>query len=339
MKIWIDFINTPQVSFFLPFIKEFEREGHEVFLTCRDSGNTVSLLQSNNLDFHLVGDVVKRSTIDKILYFPRRILALWRVVKKNKPDFALGQSSFYMPVVAKMLGVPSLYTNDNEHAKGNILGFLFSDSVVLPLALESKKFTHRWPLKGKIDFYPGVKEAIYLSQNTTLTDVQPSTADSVIYFRPEPDTAQYYDGPKHFFDQVLKDLAKLYHVVILPRSNEQIIHYQSLTSEGIEVRSSPLSFDKIVSNCLLFIGAGGSMNRELAVLGVPVVSVYQAHLLAVDQYLIDAGYITLAPKITAQGLVSIINQGRPNLDTELLLTVGKKSFRLLLEKIKTLQNA
>jgi predicted glycosyltransferase len=30
MKIWIDFINTPQVSFFIPFIKEFEKEQYQI---------------------------------------------------------------------------------------------------------------------------------------------------------------------------------------------------------------------------------------------------------------------------------------------------------------------
>ncbi len=88
MKIWIDFINTPQVSFFIPFIEEFRKSGHEFLLTCRDSGNTVSLLHSNRLDFQIVGDVVKKSTLDKILYFPRRIIDLWRVVKKSRPDLA-----------------------------------------------------------------------------------------------------------------------------------------------------------------------------------------------------------------------------------------------------------
>ncbi len=244
-----------------------------------------------------------------------------------------------MPVVAKMLSIPSLYTNDNEHAKGNILGFMLSDSVVLPKVLEEKKFTRRWPLKDKIDFYPGVKEAIYLSQNRVITCDRSLDDEAVIYFRPEPASAQYYDGPKHFFDQVLQDISKLYQVVVLPRSDEQIVHYQSLDNENIEVRISPLNFEKIVANCLLFIGAGGSMNRELAILGVPVVSVYQAHLLAVDQYLVDAGYITLAPKITAKGLIKIIDKARPNLDTELLLAAGEESFRMLLEKINTIQNA
>ena len=56
MKIWIDFINTPQVSFWIPFIREFEKENHQLILTCRDSGNTVALLRLNGLTFHVIGE-------------------------------------------------------------------------------------------------------------------------------------------------------------------------------------------------------------------------------------------------------------------------------------------
>lgn len=55
MKIWIDFINTPQVSFWVPFIREFKKDKHEVILTYRDSGNTIALLEQNDLDYTVIG--------------------------------------------------------------------------------------------------------------------------------------------------------------------------------------------------------------------------------------------------------------------------------------------
>ena len=46
-----------------------------------------------------------------------------------------------------------------------------------------------------------------------------------------------------------------------------------------------------MGNCDLFIGAGGTMTREAAVLGIPTISVYQDTLLDVDNYLIQKGHM------------------------------------------------
>lgn len=70
MKIWIDFINTPQVSFFTLLVKELEIEGHEFLFTCRDSGNTVSLVRQqgwNNV--HIVGNKAEKSIVKKNIGF------------------------------------------------------------------------------------------------------------------------------------------------------------------------------------------------------------------------------------------------------------------------------
>ena len=41
--------------------------------------------------------------------------------------------------------------------------------------------------------------------------------------------------------------------------------------------------------CDLVIGAGGTMNREAALLGTPVISCYPGKLLSVDAYYIEKG--------------------------------------------------
>ena len=85
MKIWIDFINTPQVSFWIPFIKELRSEGHEIILTCRDSGNTVALLQLHGLTFEIIGESVGIGLFQKIMFFPNRILKLAAFIRKINP--------------------------------------------------------------------------------------------------------------------------------------------------------------------------------------------------------------------------------------------------------------
>lgn len=336
MRIWIDFINTPQVTFFVPFIKDFRQNNHEIILTCRDSGNTVALLQQQGIPFEIIGMRAGKQTFQKLFFFPVRLFKLFRFIKSGKPDIAVSQSSFYQPVVAKMLGIPCLYTNDNEHAKGNIFGFLFASRVILPSPLRTEKFSGKWLLNSKLEYYPGVKEAIYLSQ-TTLPGDSVNTR-SKIYFRPEPWSAQYYKGPLNFFDDVLLDLSEDYEVIVLPRDANQIVHYSHEKFKAVKVARKPISLNDIISDCVLFIGAGGSMTREMAVMGTPVISIYQSELLAVDKFLIERGYMIIDKNITYSGIKQFIGSPAFSKPDRAVLREGEESYRIIKNLIYGLRN-
>lgn len=335
MKIWIDIINTPQVSFFIPFIKDFERENHEIIITCRDSGNSVDLLNQNNIQFHIIGKKEKKGS--KHSAFVKRLIKLYKFVKAHKIDIAVGQSSFYQPIVAKYFNIPCLYTNDNEHAKGNLFGFLFATKVILPVALKNESFTKKWALKSRLTFYPSVKEAIYLSKRPELLELL-SGKKTTIYFRPEPWTAQYYSGPVNFLDDILLKLADHYKVIVLPRDKKQGDHYKEKRFLGISVASKPLNLQDILSDCLLFIGAGGSMTRELAVMGIPVISIYQDELLRVDRYLAEKGRLTVNPQVTYEEIQKLLDSNlKPKTEWE-ELNDGKKSYLLIKEMLENLHS-
>ena len=81
-------------------------------------------------------------------------------------------------------------------------------------------------------------------------------------------------------------------VVILARNDDQYKYYKkNARFKNLEVLLKPLPLIGILEQCSLFIGAGGTMTRELAFLGVPTMSVYQDDLLEVDKYLIKKGLI------------------------------------------------
>jgi uncharacterized protein len=336
MKIWIDFGNTPQVSFWIPFIKEFEKEQHELLLTCRDSGNTVALLILYGLKFHVIGKGAGKGKLQKMLLFPKRLLKLFSFIRKNKPDIAVSQSSFYQPIISWLMGIPCLYTNDNEHAKGNWFGFRFANKVILPVALQYEEFTGREPLKSKVSFYPSVKEAIYLSQENDWFSTNDIKRD-VIYFRPEPWSAQYYKGPLNFFDDTLIKLSTKYKVVILPRDKNQVQHFKLEKFSKLWIAEKPLTLKEIAGNCMLFIGAGGSMTRELAVLGIPVISIYQEEELMVDRYLVNRGCMTLKPEITYEEILSVLKQGKKETNDMSVLEEGLESYQTIINLINSLK--
>ena len=64
---------------------------------------------------------------------------------------------------------------------------------------------------------------------------------------------------------------------------------------GVRVVDTALDIADIAPDCDLFVGAGGTMTREMAVLGIPTVSVYQDELLDVDRYLLKVGAFVHEP--------------------------------------------
>ena len=153
MTIWIDLTNSPHVNFFLPFIKKWEKEGHQIILTARDLANTIQLIEQYEWSFSEIGGHAGKRKVKKLLYFPKRVFLLWKFLRKKKVDVGISHSSFYSPVVCRFLRVPSIYLNDNEHANGNYLAFKFASINMLPefLAFEGKKLG--WVGKYNLEFY------------------------------------------------------------------------------------------------------------------------------------------------------------------------------------------
>lgn len=337
MKIWIDFINTPQVSFFSLLVKALKSGGHDFLFTCRDSGNTVSLAKKQGWNVLVVGEKAEKSTFKKLFAFPSRIFRLRKVVKKFKPDIAVCQSSFYLPLTAYLLGVPSIYTNDNEHAMGNIPSFLFATKILISEYMPLDKVKKQGAVLRKIVKYPGVKEGIYLWEEGKLINEQRTQSKcNIIYLRPEPTTAQYYKGGNNFLDDILETMQDRYQFIVLPRDNAQAQHYQLKRFSRITVAAHPLKFEEIALDCKLFIGAGGSMTREMAIIGVPSISVYQDELLGVDKFLVSLGLLKHEPQLTVLKLLKYLNNEHHSSSADsTLMQKGKEAFELFEKEILT----
>jgi predicted glycosyltransferase len=337
MKIWFDITNSPHINMFYDLIRDLEQEGHTIIITSRPLANTVALLDQRGLKHTVVGEHYGKNFYKKIMGYPVRVIQLKRFLKKLAPDIAISQSSFHSPVAARLLGIPSIYMNDNEHAMGNIPSFICATRIMVPEFLNTKKIIKQGGGKKKIIKYPGVKEGIYLWQ-TWLSEQSafPSndTDRKTIYIRPEPRTAQYYKGGLNFLDNVIADLKGKYKITILTRDEEQLKYYNTPKFEGVSVPDRPSLFNDIARDCLMFIGAGGTMTREMAVIGIPTISVYQDELLDVDRYLIQQGLMKHMPDISTEKALDYIGQHESKTPNRELLIKGRESYNLIKSVIK-----
>jgi predicted glycosyltransferase len=325
MKIWFDLSNSPHINLFAAMIRDLANE-HDIIITCRPLANTIELLDLYEFKYTVVGKHYGGKLASKMFGYPVRVFQLYKFLKKEKPDIAISQSSFHSPLTAWLLGIPSIYMNDNEHAMGNIPSFIFASKILIPEFLDKKKIYRQMARDSKIIQYPGVKEGIYLWNAPVNFKAK---EERIIYVRPEPWVAQYYKGAVNFLDDLLLFLRDRAKVVLLPRGKEQALHYEDKKFKGIEVLRKPQSLQQIASQCRLFIGAGGTMTREMAVMGIPTISVYQDELLEVDEYLIKKGMMIHKPDLTGEFAYEYLqqceNQG-PNLD---LLRRGEDSYNMI----------
>lgn len=336
MKIWFDLSNSPHINMFYDLIRELESDGHEIIITSRPLANTVELLDQRGLKHTVIGEHYGKNFYKKIFGYPIRVLQLRKYLKKLKPDLAVSQSSFHSPVVAKLLGIPSIYTNDNEHAMGNKPSFLCATTILIPENLPVAKVAKNGVSAKKVIQYPGVKEGIYLwSKGEKIQEQrqQNKSPEINIYIRPEPQTAQYYKGKENFLDDTIIALQEKYKVTVLPRDANQSKHYKQAIFSHTHVPDKPMSFDVIAANCTIFIGAGGSMTRELAILGIPTISVYQDDLLEVDQFLLSKGLMLHEPMLTAKKVEEYINSLQHKAPALELMKKGKEAYQLFKKEI------
>jgi predicted glycosyltransferase len=337
VRIWFDLSNSPHINLFSRMIRDLEAEGHDVVITCRPLANTVDLLDLHGLRHRVVGVHYGGDFKMKLLGYPIRVWQLWRYLKGKRIDVAVSQSSFHSPVVARLLRVRSIYMNDNEHAVGNIPAFVCASRIMVPEFLADDKLRRQWASARKVIHYPGVKEGIYLWElDERLSCARRSPAPRqrpTVYIRPEPWTAQYYRGSRNFLDDMILGIRAETRVIVLPRGKGQAVHYRDQRFAGIEVVDTALDIEQIAADCDLFVGAGGTMTREMAVLGIPTVSVYQDELLDVDRYLLDAGAFEHAPALTAPALLSILEGAVRKPANRLLLEKGRQAYALIKDSI------
>jgi predicted glycosyltransferase len=336
MRIWFDLSNSPHINLFEGLIRELGLD-HEIVITCRPLANTIELLDLHGLPYTVVGQHYGKGLLPKVFGYPVRVAALRSFLANRSIDVAVSQSSFHSPLVGRLLGARSVYTNDNEHALGNVPAFLFANVVLVPEYLSLDRVRRQGASRRKIVTYPGVKEGIYLwrlaAEIGERIGRRSARSRPTVYVRPEPRTAQYYRGGENFLDATLVELKTRARVVVLPRDRAQVAHYADAKFEGIDVASAVAELKAIAPDCDLFVGAGGTMTREMAVLGIPTISVYRGELLDVDRHLIALGRMAHHPELSAAQAFSILDASRTVPPSDELLVKGKAAYELFKQVI------
>lgn len=294
MKVWIDISNAPHVRFFKDVIKYLEDQGEDLIITGRKFGDIHKLMNMYDIDFISVGKHGV-SLYDKLKESTSRVNELVDIIHSENVDVAVSKHSIELPRISFGLGIPSLYVLDNEHAlAANKLTLPLCNRIISPKKIDMWKLMEFGADPNTILSYNGTSELMHFKSfvynDNIFKDLDLKLNHSkTILMRPEPSLASYLntDCRKSVLSPIVNILKEYANILVLPRFKEQAEIFEGI--KNVTILEPPVDTSSLIKKCDLVIGAGGTMNREAAILQTPVISCYPGKTLSVDQYYIDQG--------------------------------------------------
>ena len=124
-------------------------------------------------------------------------------------------------------------------------------------------------------------------------------------------------------------LLKEYQIIVSPRNKEQTEQYKEI--KGIIVLEKAVDGPSLIKQVDLVMSGGGTMNREAAVLGTPIISLYSGELLEVDNYLIKKGLMIHDKSPTLELIKKVISQKPKKVNFNKL---GKEAIDKIIREIE-----
>lgn len=300
MRLWIDMANSPHPLLFAPVARRLTERGAEVLITVRDHAQTLELTRDRWPEAEILGIPSPTGKLPKLVSMARRVAECRSWARRHRPDVALSHNSYAQLAASRLIGVPAVTAMDYEHQPANHLAFRCARRILLPEAVPSAVVRRQGANAPKIVRYPGLKEHLYLA------DFEPDPAilaslgiprqpgEVVVVARSAPAGAAYHPDENPQFIQVLRELTAREHVrsVVLARHESQCNAIESLNLPNCTIPRSAVDGRSLLYAADLFIGAGGTMSREAALLGVPTLSMFAGRPAAVDDWLERQGRIS-----------------------------------------------
>jgi predicted glycosyltransferase len=299
MRVWIDLANSPHPLLFEPVARLLKNLGHEVVVTARDNAQTVELARVVWPAVEVVGGASPRSRAGKVVTLANRVRLLRRFAIRKRPDVALSHNSYAQVVAARTLGIPAVTAMDYEHQPANHIAFRLASFIFLPEALRGSEVVRQGASPAKTGYYDGLKEELYLGEFTPdpgvleRLGIERSDGTAIVVARTAPSRAAYHRFENALFADVLELLEAEdgVHCVVLPRHLDERERLTGIGGSRLIVPQAAVDSRSLMAAADLVVGAGGTMTREAALLGVPTLTLFGGRPPAVDRWLEQRGLL------------------------------------------------
>ena len=302
MRVLIDILTPKQVMLFQKLRKELVKRGHKILLLSRRYREVNQLLIMKKMDTVEVGRHGGHVLSEKLLASTERIHDLIPVVERFNPDVCVSFSSPELSRVSFGLGIPHICISDSPHATAvSKLCIPFSEKLMSPKMIPKDRWTGYGITQERIIQYNALDPWAWLKDfkpdYAVLEKIGLNKKTPIVTIRSAEIFASYLlgDFPKKTSTiELAGNLIKVndeVQVVLIPRYAEQIEEFQESLKGNIIILDALVDGPSLLYYSDVFVGAGGTMSAEAALLGTPTISCFPGESYIIEQYLIEKGLI------------------------------------------------
>lgn len=296
MRVWVDLTNTAHVLVLRPLVELLERKGHDVTITARPLSHTVEVLDDWGHPYTALGHHGGVTRLGKARAAAGRVPQMLRFARGRRFDCAFAHGSTDLPPACRVLGIPNTTMFDYEWAVlQHHANCRLASRVLVPEAIPPERLARYGARPPKLARYAGLKEEYYLSEfepdEAVLGELGVARDGLLSVVRTAPSYALYLGGSENpLLPRVLERLGRAdAQTVVLARTPAQADAVRALEFPRVIVPRRAVDGRSLVAFADVLVSAGGTMNREAAVLGTPVWSIFEGRLGAVDEQLVREG--------------------------------------------------
>jgi len=289
LKIWIDILTPKQLLFSESIIKKLGKK-HDILCTSREYEEVTKLAKIRDFDLVLIGKHGGPDKTAKLQASIDRMKKLSRKIRAFSPDMTI---SFCSPEAARIsfgLGIRHVAFCDSPHADAVMrLTLPLIQKLLIPNVIPKNEFSKYGIDKKNIVSYKAIDAAVTIKRKINQEAPLPFKENKRknILIRVEEEEATYTSKSSKIIP-IIKQIVKEYdkeNIVILCRYTKQIKNLQKRF--GKKAKIVKMSFDgkHLLNSTDVFIGSGGTMTAESALLGIPTIS-YNAIPNIIENYLV-----------------------------------------------------
>ncbi|MBS1268085.1 MAG: hypothetical protein MAG458_00804 [Nitrosopumilus sp.] len=289
MKIWIDILTPKQLLFSEPIIEKLSKK-HEILCTSREYTEVQKLAKIRNFDLKYVGKYGGSDNNRKLSASIDRMSKLSRKIKMFLPDIVI---SFCSPEAARIafgLGIKHVVFCDSPHANAVMrLTLPLVQKLFAPHIIPKKEFSKFGISEKNIISYKSIDASVTIKRKVGNEESLPFKINKRknILIRVEEEESSYVSKSNKMIP-IIKKITndfKEENIVILGRYTKQIKNIQKRI--GRKELVIKMSFDgkHLLNHTDVFIGSGGTMTAESALMGIPTIS-YNAVPNIIEDFLV-----------------------------------------------------
>ena len=294
MKIWIDILTPKQLLFSEPIIEKLGQK-HDILCTSREYNEVKKLAKIRHFDLIFVGKHGGGDKKSKLKASIERIEKLSKKIKKFEPDVVI---SFGSPEAARIsfgLGIKHIMFCDSPHANAVMkLTLPLIQKLLIPYVIPKKEFSKFGINEKDIVQYKAIDAVVTIQRKINQNIISPFKNNNKknILIRVEEEEAAYTSKSSKIIP-IIQKIANDYkdeNIIVLGRYIQQIINLQKIMGKKIKVIKMSFDGKYLLNDTDVFIGSGGTMTAESALMGIPTIS-YNAVPNIIENFLVKKSLV------------------------------------------------